>query len=101
MHISTAAATLALLGTAQAYTLSVYTKDNYAGTRRSLSSQGSLTGNFHSYKWSKGSGGYCVRFCENKTYLGYRCDSYSNNAIWFNNARIYKYGTTMPSCPGA
>ncbi|KNC96607.1 hypothetical protein, variant [Spizellomyces punctatus DAOM BR117] len=97
MKIPAIAAVVGLLATpALGFQLDVYTQDNYAGQHKSLTNTGSLSGQFHSYKWQGTRSGHCAQFCNGNRDLGYRCDDYSNNAIWFTKAIVYKY----PNKPG-
>ncbi|KAI9098861.1 hypothetical protein DFS34DRAFT_92633 [Phlyctochytrium arcticum] len=95
--IPTLLAAVLLVDTASAFSLKVWTKDNYSGVSRTLTNTGSTSGQYHSYKWQGTRSGHCVLVCNGSRELGYRCDDYSNNAIWFTKATVYKY-PNKPSC---
>ena len=63
-------AATALVGTSSAYKISVYSKDNYQGTQKSWSSNGSHSVGFtvKSWIWESSLGdGCCVAFCKGST----------------------------------
>ncbi|KAK4160359.1 hypothetical protein QBC43DRAFT_270708 [Cladorrhinum sp. PSN259] len=76
--ILVAAATL--LGTSEAYRISVYSQDNYQGTQKSYTTGGSHSVGFtvKSWIWSSSTGdGCCVNFCKGSTSMGRYCGSAS------------------------
>ncbi|KEZ39870.1 hypothetical protein SAPIO_CDS8815 [Scedosporium apiospermum] len=71
-------AATALVGTSSAYKISVYSKDNYQGTQKSWSSNGSHSVGFtvKSWIWESSLGdGCCVAFCKGSTNVGRYCGS--------------------------
>ncbi|KAK4224439.1 hypothetical protein QBC38DRAFT_458273 [Podospora fimiseda] len=71
-------AAVTLLGSTEAYRLSVYSKDNYQGTQKTYTTKGSRSVGFtvKSWIWTSTPGdGCCVNFCKGSTSMGRFCGS--------------------------